>query len=268
MTRHALLISLVVSTGCLGDNGNHGPQILDIEGPTEIDADGGTATIKVHVQGEADAQLSVAVDAQLGMFSPQSMVVITDHAGAGTFVTTYTAKDHDGNETIVANVTDFSGHASSATLPIAVKALAKYGEALQLPNTGTITANFLEGQSITVPTRGVLKRIGMFADDTTDVVIGIYSDNNGAPKTLLAQTSASIVAGRNEIAIEGVDVPAGSYWFMANYKANATIYMDSAVSRPTRYISTSFSASLPDTMPTTTTFSSATRNYYLVFGRN
>lgn len=270
MLRHTFPLILIFSTGCLhGDNHAHddgAPTITSIEAPTELDVDGSTAGISIHVAGLPEEQLSVAVEGHLGTFAPQSQVVITDRDGLATFVTTYTSSERDGTETVVANVTDFRGRATSQMFGFDVRPLSRYGEALKLPSSTSLSSSFLMGQSITVPARGTLRRVGIIAASPIDAQIGIYTDGSNEPHQLLAEISATLVAGTNEIAAPALELSAGAYWFMVSFPTTGRVFSSSAVMRPTHYISHTFGTDLPATV-TTSMFSSSTLNYYLVLGR-
>jgi hypothetical protein len=100
--------------------------------------------------------------------------------------------------------------------------------------------------------------------------IGIYADAAGNPGTLVAQMpSTAVLLGMNEVPLAApVTLTAGTYWFMANYSASASIYDNvNAAGSTVKYISLPFATALPATFPTPTTYTGQVFNYYLVVGK-
>jgi hypothetical protein len=83
------------------------------------------------------------------------------------------------------------------------------------------------------------------------VVMALYADSGGAPSALLASTSATTMfAGSNEIPVLApANIPAGYYWIMAVYSADADVACDTATDNTYRYISLPFGTDLPNPLP-------------------
>jgi hypothetical protein len=263
----ATCVGLWFLPACFGDNdGSGSPQIVDVSVPASVDAEGGSATLVVRVRGRAEEQLSIALNGTLGSFDPSEKLVITDANGDASMMTSFTAGAVSGDEEAIANVSNFSGDRSSFRFAFPVTPINRVGQFTQLPSSEPASLGYLEGQAITVTDPGVLRRVGIVSTGAVDVVVGIYTESAGQPTTLLASTSATLKLGVNELPVPDTSLPAGTYWFMANYRTAVSLYVGTAT-RFTKFVSRTFATALPTTYPPHMTYTDNVRNYYFVLGR-
>jgi hypothetical protein len=154
------------------------------------------------------------------------------------------------------------------------------GPSEALANTQSYSANFMIAHSVTIPSAGELTGFGIITrEGGTSVNMGLYA-NVGAspsdrPSTRIAQTGAtSLQAGRQEIAVAPVEVPAGDYWIVTVFDAATGVAAsaDSQSDGPTvaiRYLAEglTFADSLPADMEDAGTLQNEAlpiTNFYLV----
>jgi hypothetical protein len=263
----ATCLGLWFVVGCFGDNdGSGSPQIVDVSVPAGVDAEGGSATLVVRVRGRAEEQLSIALNGTLGSFDPSEKLVITDANGDASMMTSFTAGTVSGDEEAIANVSNFSGDRSSFRFAFPVTPINRVGQFAQLSSSEPADLGSLEGQPITVTDPGMLRRVGIVSAGPVEVVVAIYAENAGQPTTLITSTSATLKLGVNELPVPEASLPAGTYWFAAQYRTAVTLYVGTAT-RSTKYFTQTFGTALPATFPTHTTYTDTVRNYYLVLGR-
>jgi hypothetical protein len=264
----AFALTSLTATACFGDNEGSALQILGVEAPLDgVDAELGRAPVTVRFQAEREEQLDVAMTSTLGTFTPAQSLVITGLEGEATFTPEFLAGAEGGDAQGTATVTNPDGDVAQLSFSFPVVPLTRVGETAQLPNLSSLLPNYLEGQSITLAAPGRLRKVGLFAAGTSEVVVGLYSDVAGEPTALLTSVTGLLKAGVNELVVPEVTLPAGTYWFMSNYRASAPTYRSAAM-RPLKYVSRTFSTVLPATYPAI--YNDTTepqRNVYLVLGR-
>jgi hypothetical protein len=112
--------------------------------------------------------------------------------------------------------------------------------------------DYLLGEQIYIGTSIIVTKLAVNALASGPyVVMALYSDYGGAPSALLASTpSTTMVAGSNEIPVlVPASIPAGYYWIMAVYSADADVACDTATDSTYRYISLPFGTALPNPLP-------------------
>lgn len=277
---------LIVAAGlllgaCFGDNSGGGedelpdgaPSILDIAGPEDLDT-GDSLDLTVVIKGKANEQLSVAIDATLGSFTPQSKVIITDANGDGSFATRYTSTGTAGLETVTANVSALSTAGKSATKMLTIHDVERIGNVTPIETTIAETAGYLIVYPFELQAPRTLRKVAIVAPEATTAQIGVYSSSVGdamtaKPVDALARVTANLVAGANEISVPSTDLAAGRYWMAVAYSGTPLVRKVAPPLGTTLYgwrITTyTFSSGLPDkldTLVSSTTLS--LRNFYLV----
>jgi hypothetical protein len=275
--QHALRSLLTASLllffagGCFGDNdGGDAPRILGVEAPQTVDVEGGIAAISVRVKGKPSEELALSFtgDDALGRFEVSVASLATDELGEATFSARFVAGAATGVITSEVRVENAEGARGDAELSLEVTPIQRIGEITQYTLTEPADINYLEGQPITVAEPGTLRRLGIIATGPVDVVVALYADSNDVPGALVATTTATLRAGVNELPVEGVPLPAGTYWFMANYRSSTNLYISSTLRR-TVYVPRAFAAQIPATYPYSALndYDDGIRNYYVVTGR-
>jgi hypothetical protein len=114
-------------------------------------------------------------------------------------------------------------------------------------------------ESISVTNLGVVA-----AASGAQGILALYSDVDGSPSALLAETVSTILgAGSNQIlVISRVSVSAGSYWIVGEYNAPASICVDGATSNVIDSVATAY-GTVPATFGTPTMLAGADINYYV-----
>ena len=98
-----------------------------------------------------------------------------------------------------------------------------------------------------------------------NVILSLYGDASGDPGHLMAFTAATPMAlGRVEIPVTPTPLPAGTYWIMGVYDADASIGIDdSDPNMPVRYEDQPFSSPLPDPFGAAFEYAGQQFNYYI-----
>ncbi len=129
-------------------------------------------------------------------------------------------------------------------------------------------ADYLLGTRIIVAAPATLDALAVIGKTTGALVtLALYTESAGAPHTLLAETDPTpLVLGALEIPLAGgpVPLPAGSYWFMGVYSANAQIGLRHLPSSTVRYVAHDFDTPLPALFPPHGSIMGQEFNYYLV----
>lgn len=265
-----LAFAAVTLLGCFGDNDRAALKIVAAQAPASVDAEGARAQVTLELAAEPQERLTVALSSTLGAFAQAEQTVTTDAQGEAVLVAEWTSGAEAGVALATAAVRNADGDRVSADLSIEVTPLTRVGEVAQLPNPDPIAPNYLEGQSIVVPTAGTLRKVGVVAPPqpvpAARVVVGIYADEGGVPAQLMAQADGTLAAGVNELAVNGVALPAGTYWFMLSLDRRVPIYRAAAM-RPLKYVLRTFTTTLPATYPSHNEIDEPQRNVYLVLGR-
>jgi hypothetical protein len=147
-----------------------------------------------------------------------------------------------------------------------------YGYPFQFQPCGNLStgvaAYYLLAQPVTIPTKLTVTYLGAFGNDITSTVHGImalYTDQDGAPSQLVAQTgSTTIIDGNNLIPIESpVTILAGQYWIAAEYDADAGLCTDESETNPVKYVPVTY-GTMPTSFGMPTPLLTSHFNYYVV----
>ena len=127
----------------------------------------------------------------------------------------------------------------------------------------TAGANYLLGHKNTVSADATLDALGAyFYSATGNFKMALYEDSSGSPGALVAHTSSTPTAsGRVTIDITDVALSAGDYWVMGIY--DSTSYPNSQGTNTMYYAATSFSGSIPDPYPSSSTYTGGEISYFL-----
>jgi hypothetical protein len=279
-TALAMLASASLLMACFGDNTDEegqlpdgAPSILDIAGPEAIDAGDGL-DLTVTIKGKANEQLSVAIDATLGSFTPQNKVIITDDNGDGVFATRYTNGGKAGLDTITANVSSLSTAGKSLTKALTIFEVERLGNVTPIETTLAETANYLIVYPFELPAPRTLRKVAIVAPQAATTQIGVYSSSAGddmtaKPVDALVRVTANLVVGANEISVPSMDLAAGRYWMAVTYSGTPLVRKVAPPVGTTLYgwriTPYTFSSGLPDKLDTLV-FSTplSLRNFYLV----
>jgi hypothetical protein len=232
-----VLASASLLMACFGDNtedqegpgpGGSTPSIVEITGAQELDL-GDSADVTVKVRGEANEQLSVAVEGKLGGgFNPQNKIVITDATGEGSFTTRYSSGTTAGVETLTFNVSDLDAKSKTATRDITLYDVERIGEVTPLAAMGaTQTAGYLVAYPMTLTTARVVSKLGIVhpAQETqVRVQVGLYTTDTATSISAITKTTAILATGINDIPIPPTPLAAGSYWMVVAYEGSPSVY--------------------------------------------
>ncbi len=148
----------------------------------------------------------------------------------------------------------------------ACTAAVHYGYDVEFSAPSGHSPNYLLGSRINVPVARTLRALAIIAKAAGPrYQMALYTENGaGHPGVLVAQVSGTLVAGRQEIAVTPVALPAGNYWFMVVYETSASVGFDSNTSEEVDYISFPYGAGLPTTFPSPQVYTGQRFNYYIV----
>lgn len=244
--------------------------LSDPMGPTGfIELGGGVGRLSVNVHTMQPNQLAhvAFTGGGLGTYNPALVAVTTDGSGDGSASSTFTAGSAAGTETssMLGGLDGVESAPATAMFPLQAATLA--GFPTPFTTDGGCGANYLLGIQITVPTAGMVHRIGMISlQNGPNVKIGLYTSTGTAPGTLVAQVGPlALQQGRNEADITPVAIAAGTYWLEALYDNLGHCGLDGFGGTNTiAYISTPFTSPLPTTFPTPTTYQGGHFNYFIV----
>lgn len=124
--------------------------------------------------------------------------------------------------------------------------------------TGTHGANFLLGQKFTTATANDITALGINSQTSgQQVIMALYTDNAGAPGTLITQSASTTLSfGDNIIDVPDVPINAGDYWIMKVLDGtNATITESDSGASLTHFTSLSFGETLPINYPVGSSYS-------------
>jgi hypothetical protein len=284
-TALAALAFATLLTACFGDNsedqegpgpgpgpGGSAPSIVEISGSDELDL-GDSIDVTVKVRGEANEQLSVAVESKLGGgFNPQNKVVITDAAGEGSFTTRYTSGTTAGLDTLTFNVSDLEAKSKTATKDVTLYDIERFGNVTPLAETGTNQpAGFLVAYPMTLTTARLVRKLGIVHPPQATQVrvqVGLYATDTATSVTAITKTTATLVTGLNDIPIPPTPLAAGSYWMVVAYEGSPSIYRSTTIPIALRYkLTHDFDVGLTDKITDLMTSSGTQyyiRNFYLV----
>ena len=247
---------------------------LTIANPTNVDGEGEFSTFTVHIHTAKPSKVvNVAYSGSTGAITPTIDFVTTDGSGDGSSTVTYHSGAGSAASTDTATVVGTTDGKMSAPLMamLSVVPLNRYGSTTPFPTGGGFSPGYLLGEKINVPTTGHLKRLGFISlTNGPNIKIGIYTDNNNAPGTLVTQIGATpIHMGVNEVQISPIVLAAGDYWYEAVYDASGSIGQNQAGGGGVQidYIALPFASALPATFPAPTTYTANHFNYYLVVGQ-
>jgi hypothetical protein len=257
-------VALLASTAaCFGDNDSGAS--LQLQVPEELDG-GESADITVEFQSAANSQFSVAVDSVSGAFSPQNKVGITDAAGAGAFVTRYTADNETATVEIVANFTGAGGVDETVSRQVSVYEVERIGNITPIVETAEET-DYLTAYPLDL-TAGTLRKLAIVAPTAATALVGLYrnavSIDGDAPSAALARVTATMVAGANEVVVPAQPIAAGKYWMVVTYSGTTTTARGAATTGRA-LMAYGFARGLPDPMPAMPlTNNLGQRNFYVV----
>jgi hypothetical protein len=217
---------------CFGDNSDeqgpgNAPSITEIAGPVELDT-GEETDFTITVRGQANEQLSVAVDATLGTFSPQTKVVITDEEGVGSFVTRYVSGSTAGPVTITANVSTLAANGQSSSKDLVLHEVERLGNVTSLNSPTMETANYLIAYPFTITGARTFTKFGIIAPQATNAQVGLYTSTNTVPSSrplaLITKLTANLALGKNELVVDPSALTAGEYWMVVTYEGTPMVH--------------------------------------------
>lgn len=247
------------------------PAIASVSVPPKVEVESATGVVVAAVQGPPGTRLTVVFSGSLGTYAPSPRIVTTDATGHGTATTTFRAGPVDGTAAGMVAIASPLG-VTPVTFSFPVTPFARYGNTQMLTKPGPFTPGILVGMPIVVPASGKLRKLGFLsAGAGPSIKIGIYADVGGTPGALVAQIPATaILQGRNEVPLATpVNLAAGTYWFMAVYSADGTVYYqnNAGAGAVVKDVGLPFANELPATFPAGHgTYTGQSFDYYLVVG--
>jgi hypothetical protein len=144
----------------------------------------------------------------------------------------------------------------------------KVGNYTVFGSASSHSPNYLLGSQITVPKNGKLLKFGLISKSSgANVIMALYTDNNGNPASLVASTSQTALNNSDQQIAPNVqaNLTQGKYWIMAEYNVNASVGIDYSMSSAiVMYISHTFGSALPANFPAPTSYTGQRFNYYIV----
>ena len=133
--------------------------------------------------------------------------------------------------------------ASSASFTTTATSVKLIGVDTSNPSSGSYSANRFVLYRFQATTTGNMTTFKFKASGSGNVKVAIYSDNAGAPGTLLSamNTSTAVVAGWNDIAIPSTALVSGTYYWLA-YTSDAAIGYYQSTTGTMRYKSITYSS--------------------------
>jgi hypothetical protein len=121
----------------------------------------------------------------------------------------------------------------------------RYGQSSEFSpcgvEAGLLAADVVYAQRLTIPAAMTLTAFGVFGNQpatSINGIMGLYTDSNGGPAAPVAfSDNTAIVAGENELPVTpALAVPAGAYWIVGQFDANASICSDSAATNQIDFV--------------------------------
>lgn len=153
------------------------------------------------------------------------------------------------------------------TLVVTLRVYARYGNYNEFASVSGHSPDYLLGSKITVSADCTLSHlcvIGKVAGP--QMKLALYADSGGSPGALVASTPATVLAvGLNEVPLAAsIALPAGDYWFMANYDVTAHVGFSTAnAAAVVKYCTLSFASAMPDPFPDPNTYNGQEFNYFI-----
>jgi hypothetical protein len=229
------------------------------------------ATITWTTNEPSTSQVQYGTTTAYGSSTTLDTTLVTSHSvsvtglqSAQTYDYRVISKDNAGNQTTTGN---FS---FATTVPAA---LVRLGDQTVEAHQDNNTSGSGEAFQYTATTSGSASRAYVFLDGANTaslVTIGVYTDNNNNPGTLLGQANITSPQANawNSVALSGVNITAGSkYWIaiLAPTTGTGSVYFRDVATGGLTKVSTQVNlSSLPATWTTGSTWSNAPMSAYLV----
>lgn len=190
-------------------------------------------------------------------------VVLTATPAPGETFTGWSSGGCSGLGPCTLNVTA----AATVTATFGVIPVVRVGYPTPLGGFQNVSRDYLLGERITLPNPVTLVKFGVLVGVAgPQARFSLYANAGSLPGALLAQTATvTLTSGAMEVdpTEANVALPAGTYWFMANYETTANIGFGGA-SNTIVYRSLPFGSAIPNPYGAATSYTSQTLNYYLV----
>ncbi|NUR77087.1 MAG: hypothetical protein HOQ28_12485 [Thermoleophilia bacterium] len=184
--------------------------------------------------------------------SPYSINWDTTTASNGTHTLTAIARDTSGNTTTSASVTV----TVSNTVIVPAVSSVLFGATTVFTPTDTNLPGAIEAFDVGTVAAGSLARVHVWLDAPlpSTLLLGLYSNNAGAPGTLLSSTSVAAPAtGWNDVAFGPLTITLGTRYWLAlltpNGAANGPHFRDARTGGAGRFVSGLGLTALPVTWP-------------------
>jgi hypothetical protein len=142
-----------------------------------------------------------------------------------------------------------------------------YGNAVEYPNASVHAPDYLAGGPMMVTGAATLTHLCVIAKaDGPNVVLALYASNAmGEPDHLMASAPVTpLSVGPLEIPVTPTMLPAGQYWMLGVYDAEASIGLDeSDPTAPVRYVSHPFATPPPEPFGPASSYPGQRFNYYI-----
>jgi hypothetical protein len=162
--------------------------------------------------------------------------------------------------------TDPTTTTTSSTTTTTLASGFTYGNADEFPAASDNSPDFLVGTPLMVTQPSVLTHLCVITKAAgPNMMLALYTDSNGLPDQLVASIpSTPMTLGRMEIPVAPMQIPAGTYWMMGVYDAEASIGLDeSDPNALDAYASQDFSSPLPDPFGPAGSYTGQKFNYYV-----
>jgi hypothetical protein len=141
------------------------------------------------------------------------------------------------------------------------------GAETALSTNATLAKGFLFAVPVKFAAKARALELGIVGRSDTGafVTMALYKDNAGAPGMLLGTTTEKAVTA-GQLAMSPVSAliqPAGDYWLVASFSANATSYESAKAGAKYRYVSGTY-ATFPATFPAGSTLVSDVQENFFV----
>jgi hypothetical protein len=167
------------------------------------------------------------------------------------------------------------GSSNSSTAPVTVtlqptpSCAAEYGYPMNGIYSSSLTTGSFYAQPITIPaaTKTLSMSIHLGGPDSGSIILCVYTDNGGAPATVVDQgTLSSLTANSwNTASLTGVNLTAGNYWI--GWTSSGAVVVDSYINQTTEFsIAQTYGNTFPNypTPPNSSYFNASGYAYGLV----
>jgi len=154
----------------------------------------------------------------------------------------------------------------SATDSAIISDYTNVGNDVQFGSTEVVYAGSIGGIEIVVDQDSTVHKLAVITTASSgNVKVGLYTTDGSGPSALVVESvSTPLVSGALEVDVTATDITAGTYWFVAAYDQDTSVYADTSTNVDNAGWSFTFSDAMPDPFGSSSSHSAPTLNYYMV----